>query len=97
MDANTGLALMFKGSGSGGSDKKIVFAVPKDVYYYNTESSAKEVLGEKGAGGRIIREVYSDGSVKLYQLLIDSIGTENECVIGIKDLQTGETIRIEGV
>ena len=97
MDANTGLSLMFKGSGSGGSAKKVVFTAPKDVYYYDTEDSAKEVLGENGTGGHIIREVYGDGNTLLYQLLIDSIDTSNECITGIKDIQTGEIIKIEGV
>ena len=97
MDANTGLSLMFKGSGSGGSAKKVVFTAPKDVYYYDTEDSAKEVIGENGAGGHIIHEVYNDGSGKLYQLIIDNIDTENECVTGIKNLTTGEIITIEGV
>ena len=97
MDANTGLSLMFKGSGSGGSAKKVVFTAPKDVFYYDTEDSAKEVIGENGAGGHIIREVYSDGNTLLYQLLIDSIDTVNECITGIKDIQTGEIIKIEGV
>ena len=97
MDANTGLSLMFKGSGSGGSAKKVVFNAPKDVYYYDTEDNAKEVLGETGTGGHIIHEVYSDGSGKLYQLIIDNIDTADECITGIKDLNTGEIITIEGV
>ena len=97
MDANTGLSLMFNGSGGGSGSAKIVFTAPKDVYYYDTEDNAKEVLGETGTGGHIIHEVYSDGSGKLYQLIIDNIDTADECITGIKDLNTGEIITIEGV
>lgn len=97
MDANTGLSLMFKGSGGGSDSAKIVFTAPKDVYYYDTVDSAKEVLGEMGTGGHIIHEVYIDGSGKLYQLIIDNIDTADECITGIKDLNTGEIITIEGV
>lgn len=74
--------------------KLAVGEMPTAIYYYDTveETAAVSIYNE----AHVIREVYESDDIddKYYQLLLSDVDTENEKVIGIKDLSTGKVVYI---
>ena len=98
MDVIAGLGLMFGGNNDNSSIvdkqevKKLIVKSPKWVIYYDTVEQVSEVSGYNVP--HVVREVYNDIPDQYYQLLISGIDTDDEKIIGIKDLKTEKVVNI---
>lgn len=100
MDVIAGLGLMFGGNSdtndSSNADeqevKQLIVKSPKSVIYYDTAEQVSEVSSYNVP--HVVREVYEDISDQYYQLLISGIDTDEEKIIGIKDLKTEKVVNI---
>ena len=98
MDVIAGLGLMFGGNNDNSSIvdkqevKKLIVKSPKWVIYYDTVEQVSEVSSYNVP--HVVREVYNDIPDQYYQLLISGIDTDDEKIIGIKDLKREKVVNI---
>lgn len=97
MDVIAGLGLMFGGNSDNSivdeqEVKQLIVKSPKSVIYYDTVEQVSEVSSYNVP--HVVREVYEDISDQYYQLLISGIDTDEEKIIGIKDLKTEKVVNI---
>ncbi len=103
MDVVAGLAMMFEGVGDSNSGegtetevKSLYVPAPKEVAYYDTIEQAKKANTAYQVP-HLLREIYNDYdniADRYYQLVINGLDTDEECVVGIKDLKTEKVISI---
>lgn len=103
MDVVAGLAMMFQGTGDSGNSegtetevKNLYVPAPKEVVYYDTVEQAKKANTTYQVP-HLLREIYNDYDKiadRYYQLIISGLDTDEECVVGIKDLKTEKVISI---
>lgn len=103
MDVTAGLAMMFEGTvdsdSSEGTEqevKSLYVPAPKEVAYYDTVEQARKANTTYQVP-HLLREIYNDYdniADRYYQLVINGLDTDEERVIGIKDLKTEKVISI---
>ena len=95
--------MMFMGTGDSDSGEgteieveSLYVTAPKEVAYYDTIEQAKKANTTYQVP-HLIREIYNDYdniADRYYQLVINGLDTDEECVVGIKDLKADKVISI---